>query len=76
MKDDSGAKAGTDSVEVSGIHNCCKSCTKAINEVIKKAGGTGEVSTKATTFAVTGVDAVKLVQAFNDAGFSVKVAAK
>ena len=78
MVDDSGAKAGTaQSVEVSGIHNCCKKCTTAINEVIKKAGGSGDVAAKATTFTVTGpVDPVKLTEAFNDAGFSVKANAK
>lgn len=77
LVDDSGAKAVTGtSVEVSGIHNCCKKCTTAINDTIKKAGGTGDVAAKATTFTVTGVSADKLVTAFNDAGFSVKVAAK
>jgi len=74
LVDDSGAKAGSDkTVEVSGIHNCCKKCTTAINDTIKKGGGTGEAEAKATKFTVTGVDPVKLVQAFNDAGFSVKV---
>ena len=77
MTDESGAKAGAaQSVEVSGIHNCCKKCTTAINDVIKKAGGSGDVAAKATTFTVTGVDPVKLVEAFNEAGFSVKVAPK
>jgi mercuric ion binding protein len=77
MVDDSGAKTGTaQTVEVSGIHNCCKKCTTAINDVIKKAGGTADVAAKATTFTVTGVDPVKLVEAFNEAGFSVKVEAK
>ena len=77
LTDDSGAKAGkSQSVEVSGFHNCCKKCTTAINDVIKKAGGTGDVAAKATTFTVTGVDPVKLVEAFNEAGFSVKVEAK
>lgn len=79
MKDDSGAPAGmVKSATVSGIHNCCKKCTKAINAVIKSVpGATCEVEPKAETFTVTGdFDAQKLVQAFNDAGFSVKVEAK
>ena len=75
MKDDSGATAGSvPSTEVSGIHNCCNKCTTTINDTIKKAGGTGKAASKATTFTVTGpLDPVKLVEAFNDAGFSVKV---
>ena len=79
MKDDSGAKAGpAKSVEVSGIHNCCQKCTTAINDTIKKVpGATCEVPAKATTFTVTGdFDPTKLVEAFNTAGFSVKVDAK
>jgi copper chaperone CopZ len=75
MTDDSGAKAGTaQTVEVSGIHNCCNKCTTTINDTIKKAGATGKVPAKTTTFTVTGpVDQTKLVEAFNEAGFSVKV---
>ncbi|HEY8747823.1 MAG TPA: hypothetical protein VIM11_07605 [Tepidisphaeraceae bacterium] len=79
MKDDSGAKPGTvQTAEVSGIHNCCKKCTTAINDTIKKVpGASGDVPAKAVTFTVTGpFDATKLVEAFNDAGFSVKVAGK
>jgi len=78
MTDDSGAKPGdVQSAEISGIHNCCQKCTTTINETIAKGGAKGEAKSKETKFTVTGpFDPVKLVQAFNDAGFSVKVAAK
>lgn len=78
MTDDSGAKPGdVQSAEISGLHNCCTKCTTAINDTIKKAGAKGTAKSKETTFTVTGpFDPVKLVQAFNDAGFSVKVAPK
>jgi copper chaperone CopZ len=75
MVDDSGAKPGkVDTVDISGIHNCCNKCTTAINDTITKAGATGTAPSKATKFTVTGpVEQTKLVEAFNDAGFSVKV---
>jgi copper chaperone CopZ len=79
LKDDSGASSGKiKSATVSGFHNCCKKCTTAINSTIKKVpGASGEAEQKADTVTVTGdFDAEKLVKAFNDAGFSVKVAAK
>jgi copper chaperone CopZ len=79
LKDESGAPAGNvKSLTVSGIHNCCKKCSVAINEAIKKVpGATGEVKPKTDTFTVTGdFDAGKLVEAFNEAGFSIKVSAK
>lgn len=78
-KDDSGAKAGkSQSLVVSGFHNCCKKCMTTLNSTIKKVpGATGEVEAKATTVTVTGdFDQSALVQAFNDAGFHVKVDSK
>ena len=50
----------------------------AINKAIKSVpGATCVVEPKSETFTVTGdFDAAKLVEAFNEAGFSVKVAAK
>jgi copper chaperone CopZ len=78
-KDDSGAKAGkSQSLVVSGFHNCCKKCTTTLNDTIKKVhGATGEVEAKATSVTVTGdFDPAKLVEAFNDAGFHVKAEAK
>jgi copper chaperone CopZ len=78
VKDDSGAPAGhVKTATVSGFHNCCKKCTTAINDTVKSVGATGQVEAKAVTFTVTGdIDAKKLVQAFNDAGFHVKVDGK
>jgi len=79
IANDSGAKAGkATSVEVSGIHNCCKKCTTTINDTIKKVpGAKGEVATKAVTFPVTGnFDPAKLVEALNEAGFHAKVESK
>jgi len=78
MTDDSGAKPGdVQSAEISGLHNCCQKCTTTINDTIKAGGAKGEAKNKETKFTVTGpFDPVKLVQAFNDAGFSVKVAPK
>lgn len=79
MKEDSGATAGSvKSLTVSGLHNCCGKCTTAINNTIKKVpGATGKVEAKAETVTITGeFDAVKLVEAFNEAGFHVKVLAK
>jgi copper chaperone CopZ len=79
IKDDSGAAAGqVKAATVSGFHNCCKKCMTAINETIAKVpGAKGEVDGKATKVSVTGdFDAKKLVEAFNEAGFHVKVAGK
>lgn len=76
VTDASGAPTGNvKGLTLSGIHNCCKSCAKAINKVIKSVpGAKGEIQPKEEDVAVTGdFDAGKLVQALNDAGFSVKV---
>lgn len=78
-KDDSGAPSGNvKSATISGFHNCCKKCTTTLNDTIKKVpGASGEVAQKETTVTVTGdYGAAKLVQAFNDAGFHVKVSEK
>jgi len=75
VKDDSGAPTGNvKSLTISDIHNCCGKCSKAINGVIKSVdGATGEIKANEQTVTITGdFDAQKLVQAFNDAGFSVK----
>jgi len=78
MKADSVAAGNVKSATVSGIHNCCKKCAKAINAVIKSVpGATAEVEPKAETFTVTGdFDAAKLAEAFNTAGFNVKIETK
>jgi mercuric ion binding protein len=77
VTDDSGAPTGNvQSLTLTGMHNCCGKCVKAINKLIKSVpGATGKIEADSQTVTVTGsFDAQKLVQAFNDAGFSVKVA--
>jgi copper chaperone CopZ len=78
IKDDAGAPAGNVKSLSVTTHNCCKKCTTKINNVIKSVpGAKGEAEPKNDTFTVTGdYDAAALVKAFNDAGFSVKVAEK
>jgi copper chaperone CopZ len=77
IKDDSGAAAGkVKTLTLTGAHNCCPACCKAIKATVKKVDGvTGDtVKPKATTFEITGdFDAAELVKALNDAGFHVKV---
>jgi copper chaperone CopZ len=63
-------------VTVSGVHNCCGACCKAIKNVVKQVNGvTGDTAApKKDTFEVTGnFDAAELVKALNDAGFHVKI---
>jgi periplasmic mercuric ion binding protein len=77
IKDDSGAPSGTvTSLTLSGMHNCCPKCAKAINKIIASVpGATGKIEPKATTVTITGsFDAQALVQAFNAGGFWVKAA--
>jgi copper chaperone CopZ len=80
IKDDSGAPAGkVAKLEITGVHNCCKSCTHAIDEACKEVSGVSSTSIvpKKTSFTVEGdFDAHALVKALNDAGFHVKVATK
>src|SRR4030095_7910697 len=54
IKDDSGAPDGkVKTATVSGIHNCCKQCTTAINNTVKKVDGAKTtVEPKAETFTV------------------------
>jgi copper chaperone CopZ len=77
IKDDSGAEAGkVKTLTVTGAHNCCNACCRAIKDTVKKvAGVTGDTAKpKADTFDVTGdFDAADLVKALNAAGFHVKV---
>ena len=64
------------SLKVSGIHNCCGLCCKAIKEAIATVDGvTGDTAAPgATTFQVTGAfEAAALVTALNAAGFSAQV---
>jgi copper chaperone CopZ len=77
VKDDSGAEKGkVKSVTVTGVHNCCRQCTQALQATLKKVDGVTEntVKAKETTFEVMGdFDVQALVKALNDAGFHVKV---
>jgi copper chaperone CopZ len=77
IKDDSTAPRGkVNSLTVSGVHNCCGACCKAIKTTLKKVEGvTGDTAKpKATSFEVTGdFDPAAVVKALNAAGFHVKV---
>jgi copper chaperone CopZ len=76
-KDDSGATAGkVKTLTLTGVHNCCGQCCKAIKATVAKVNGvTGDTAKpKMDTFEVTGdFDAAEVVKALNDAGFHVKV---
>jgi periplasmic mercuric ion binding protein len=77
VKDDSGVEKGkVKSLTLTGIHNCCGACNKAIKAAVKKVEGVKADTAKAKedTFEVTGeFDAEELVKALNAAGFHVKV---
>jgi periplasmic mercuric ion binding protein len=63
-------------LSLSGIHNCCNACNKAIKATVKKVDGvTGDtVVAKAAAFDVTGdFTAAEVVKALNAAGFHVQV---
>ncbi len=80
VKDDSGAVKGkVKNATVTGIHNCCGNCNKAIQAAVAKVPGAqgNTAKAKANTFEVTGdFDAAELVKALNAAGFHVKVKTK
>jgi copper chaperone CopZ len=77
IKDDSGAKPGkVSSMTLSGAHNCCGACCKAIKEVVKGVKGveSDDTKPKAKKFTIKGdFDAAELIKALNDAGFHAKV---
>jgi periplasmic mercuric ion binding protein len=77
FKEDSGAPTGkVKTLTLTGVHNCCGSCTKAIKDTVKKVDGVKGDTAKAKmdTFEVTGdFDAGALVKALNAAGFHVTV---
>ncbi len=74
---DSGATKGkVSSLTLTGIHNCCGACNKAIKAAVKKVTGvTGDTAKpKGDTFEVTGdYEATELIHALHTAGFHVKV---
>ncbi|HEV2947545.1 MAG TPA: cation transporter [Gemmataceae bacterium] len=77
IKEDSGAPQGkVKTLTLSGAHNCCGACCKAIKSTVKKVNGVSDdtAKPKATTFTVSGdFDAGELVKALNAAGFHAKV---
>jgi mercuric ion binding protein len=77
IKEDSGVTAGkVTSMKLAGIHNCCKSCNKAIEKALKSVDGvSGDTAKPKTgTLTVTGnFDGAELIKALNAAGFHVKV---
>lgn len=77
MKTEADAPAGkVKSLKISGAHNCCGACCKAIKTTVGKvAGVTGDTAQpRSKTFEVTGdFDAAELVKALQAAGFHVKV---
>ena len=74
---DSGATKGkVSSLTLTGVHNCCGACSKAIKTAVKKVTGvTGDTAKpKGGTFEVTGdYEATDLIRALHEAGFHVKV---
>jgi copper chaperone CopZ len=77
IKEDSGVSGGkVSSLTLTGIHNCCGACCRAIKETVKKVDGvTGDTAKpRVGSLTVTGnFDAAELVKALNAAGFHVKV---
>jgi periplasmic mercuric ion binding protein len=76
FKDDSGAKGMVKKLTLTGVHDCCGRCNRAIKAAIKTVPGvTSETATpRKDTFTVEGdFDAAALVKALNNAGFHVKV---
>jgi mercuric ion binding protein len=75
--DDSGALKGkVQTLTLTGVHNCCQTCTKAIKMAVKTVDGVkGDTAKpKVDTFEVTGdFDALELIKALNAAGFHAKV---
>ena len=74
---DSGVSEGkVTSLTLTGVHNCCRSCCKAIKDAVKEVKGvTGDTAKpKSDTFEVTGdYEARDLVRALHKAGFHFKV---
>jgi copper chaperone CopZ len=64
------------SLSVSGVHNCCPSCCRAIKSALKNVSGvTSETAKpKESSFEVTGEFlAADVIKALNEAGFNAKV---
>lgn len=64
-------------LKLTGVHNCCGACCKAIKAALKDVEGVkaDTAKPKSAHFDVTGdFDAADVVKALNKAGFQVKVA--
>jgi copper chaperone CopZ len=60
------------SIEVTNIHNCCKGCSKSINEALGEVKGvtTKNVEPKKSSFVVEGdFSPADLVKELEEAGF-------
>lgn len=77
MKEDSGATSGKVSkLKLTGVHNCCSSCTRDIKKALKKVEGVKDdtVTVRKNSFEVTGdFDATQVIKALNEAGYHAKV---
>jgi copper chaperone CopZ len=75
-KDDSGVKEGkTTRLELTGVHNCCGACNKAIKKAVTSVDGVkaDTATVKQTSFVVEGdFDGLQVVRALEAAGFHVK----
>lgn len=57
-------------LEITGVHNCCKSCTKGIEKAVTGAGATAAVDgTTVTITAKSSSDAKKAAEALVAAGY-------
>lgn len=73
MKDDSGVKEGElTRLELTGIHNCCGSCDRALKEALADIAGIKAIGSKAKTdkLVIEGkFDGLAAVKAMQAAGF-------
>ncbi len=74
---DSGVSKGkVSSLTLTGVHNCCPACNKAIKSTVAKVKGvTGDTAKhKGDSFEVTGdFEGTDVVRALHEAGFHLKV---
>lgn len=77
MPSDSGAPAGNvKKLTVTGAHNCCTGCAKAILSAVSEVPGAtvGELKGKQSSFEITGdFSALQIVEELNEHGFHVQV---
>jgi mercuric ion binding protein len=63
------------SVKLTGVHNCCGGCTKAIQDAVKPFG-TCSLKAKETSFTVTSdndINVAMLIRALRQAGYNARV---